>query len=418
MHAQGYYIVYNKDGNALPVSNMMNINQYITEIPGTDIHLFASANYYNDDGTVYYMTSNTSTTFRCVKLSAPTFGDLAFNNNQFYWKSPANTNTSIYTPTYVVYDESEVAYNGEKNGTTMDISYLEGGREYVFMVKAVGNGINYINSNISEPMRIYKLATPEVYRENGKYMWNAVARANSYAVYVDGVLKGTYPHEPGKTYDFTPDFTELKKYTVEVVAIGDGGYTTINSNHYTIVQETKQLTSPDFTVSYTDERYSETGAVVVTITKQPDYATGYSYTIGGTTHTSSETTYSLVPSSVGTVEVRVFALGGSFDENGIYYLPSQSVGGANKAITLLASPNASSFQISHDGVLTWAAIAGAKEYEVILNIDGVETVIKTKTPSYNIENFKDATTIIVKIAAVGNGTNTVSSVYTEKRWDR
>ncbi len=419
MYAQGYYIVFNNDGNAIPVNDMMNVYSYITEQPGTDIHMIASANYFSDDGTVYYMTSQSSTTFRCIRLMAPTFGEVAFTENQFVWRVPGNINTSVYTPTYIVFNENGIAYNGEKNGTTMDISYLEGGMDYTFIVKAIGNGTSYVNSVESAPKTIHKLQTPIVYRENGKYVWSAVPRATGYVVYIDGVVKATFAHEPGEVYEFTPDFRELKNYTVEIQAIGDEGYTTINSNKCTIIQETKQLTTPKYDVSYSEERYSNTGAIVITITEQPLYAKGYSYTIGGTTHTSAETSYSLIPNSVGSIETRVFALGGNFDADGIYYLDSQSAGGASKTVTLLAAPDAADFVLGQDGVLMWGTIQGAVGYDLTIIVNGMEIDLGddpiTKT-SYTLQNFREISTLYVQIAAKGNGKNIVSSVYSEREW--
>ena len=414
MYATGYYIVFNDDGNAIPVGEMMNINDYITEIPGTDIHMIASANYYNNDNTVYYMTSKSSTTFRCIKLSAPGFGDKAFSDAQFFWNAPANTNTSIYTPTYIVYNANGVAYNGEKNGTSMNISYLEGGKDYTFQVKAVGNGVNYINSVLSEIVTIHKLATPVVTRENGKYVWNAVPRATGYVVYIDGVIKAEFTHEAGKKYEFTPDFDEIGKYKVEVQAIGDEGYTTINSDRCTIVQETKQLTTPDFSVSYSEASYSKTGKIVVTITDEPLYAKGYSYTIGGATHTSTETTYSIVPNSVGNFTVRVFALGGNFDEEGFYYIASQS---ESKSITLLGAPNPDDFIPSEDGILSWTGVNGANGYVLILTINGVEQKpIEVSGTSYTLPNYSEIKTLKVEIAAKGYGNKIITSAFSEREW--
>jgi len=416
MYAQGYFIVFNNDGNAIPVDDMMNVLQHITVMPGTDIHMIASANYYSSDGTTYYMTSASSTTFRCIRLAAPTFGDVSFTENQFTWKAPANMNTSIYTPTYIVYNENGVQYNGEKNGTSMNIAYLAGGSDYTFYVKAIGNGTNFVNSEKSVAITIHKLATPEVSRANGKYVWNAVPRATGYAVYVDGVLKETFVHEAGKVYEYTPDFKELKTYTVEIQAIGDEGYTTINSNKCTITQETKQLTTPKFSISYSDERYSNTGAVIVTITEQPAYARGYSYTIGKTTHESLATSYSLVPSSVGKIEARVYALGGNFDEEGVYYLDSQNAG--VKSVTLLATPDAGSFGLSEDGVVSWATISGTLGYELTITINGGEPqVIENVTkPSYTLSNYREIATLTVQVAAKGNGTSIISSTYSEYTW--
>ena len=421
LYASGYYIVFNNDGNPIPVDTISNMNQYITE-QGTTVYLQSSANYFNTDRTVYYMTSKPGTTTNFIKLAAPTFGDVAFNRNQLIWKAPSNVNSQTYTPTYEVYYPNGMIYNGEKNGTTMDISHLEGGRSYEFQIKAIGNGTNYINSNKSAVVTIYKLATPEVSRVDGAYTWRGVAEAVSYAIYIDGELMETFVHEPGKTYSYVPKFTQLKVYTVEVVAIGDGGYRSIDSSPCVIKQETKQLQTPDFSLSYSHASYTESGTVDVTITKFSPYAKGYAYTVGGATYEKTETTYSYCPNSVGVVVARVYALGGNFDENGVYYLDSQSVGGNSRySITLLASPDPASFTLTADGLLKWPAISGTGKYELEISADGVLTTIVVSGASYDLNksgiDVSKVSTLIVRVRAVGNGIDTITSAQAEKRWD-
>lgn len=256
-----------------------------------------------------------------------------------------------------------------------------------------GNGTNYINLEKSTPVKIYKLAEPEATRENGRYVWSAVADTSSYAVYVDGKLMDTYQHEAGKTYEFTPKFTELKTYKVEIYAIG-GGYTTIDSMPCTVLQETKQLSTPDFTLAYSETSYSNTGTIDITITNHPQYASGYSYTVGGVTKVlqgAEQINYSHLPSSVGAFAIRVYALGGAFDEDGVYYLDSQVQGGsAAYTITQLACPNQESINLSQDGKLSWTAIGNAIGYEIEISIDGGEygeVIVVNNKSSYILENF-------------------------------
>ncbi len=417
-YATGYYVVFNNDGNPINANTLSNVNQFITE-EGTSIYMTSSANYFNNDKTIYYMSSQPGTTKQFIRLAAPTFGEVAFTNTQLVWKTPDNINTAVYTPTYEVYYPNGVTYNGEKNGVTMDISYLQGGESYTFLVKAIGNGTDYINSEKSTPVTIYKLATPEVTRENGKYVWGGVANATSYIIYIDGVEVGKFSHVSGTTYEHTPLFTELKQYKVEVVAVGDGGYTTIDSDKCELIQETKQLTTPDFSYHYSEAYYSETGNVIVEITDEPANATGYSYTVGDVTKTSTATTYSYNPNNVGKYEIKVYALGGSFDNEGIYYLDSQTQGGnGSRPITLLATPNPSAWKLTADGVLSWTAISDAVKYEVTIICNGGSPVVKEVTKvSLQIENYSIENTYTIKIRVIGNGTTVISSKQVERTWN-
>lgn len=420
MYASGYTVVFNNDGNAVPADSISNINSRISET-GTTLYMQSTANYYNEDGTAYYMTSAPGATSTFIKLAAPTFADPIFDNGRLIWNSPSNINTEVYTPTYnVYYDESGRPYNGEFNGTSVDLSELEGGRTYVFTVEAIGDGSRYGNSETSDPQSLYKLETPLVTRENGQYVWSSVPRAVSYALYVDGVLKETYSAQGGaKTFSYTPDFDQLKTYKVQVYAVGDSS-TTITSNPCVIIQETKQLDTPDFKITYSHESVSLNGMICVIITTPSPYAKGYSYTVAGVTKTTTEESYSHNPGSAGTYDVRVYALGGNFDENGVYYLDSQSRGGNESyRITLLGTVNNNAqFKLTADDYLSWLPVANASGYEISYSIDGgsftePERIMGT---GYHFDDLSQVTTLIVRIRAEGNGINIISSEYVEKVW--
>lgn len=426
-YATGYYVIFDNDGNALAADELGNLNQRISE-QGTTVSMMASANYYDTLGTTYYMSSEYSQTATFIKLSAPTFGDRPFTNTQLLWNAPTNLNLVEYSPTYEVYAANGTAYNGAKDGTSMNISYLASGAQYSFSVKAIGDGVTCINSDVSERVvTINKLAVPEVRRENGQYVWNAVVGASSYVVYIEGEQVFNEDHESGKTYRFTPTFntiSELKPYSVQVIAVGDNGYTTINSDAFEISQEVKMLTTPDFSFEYSEEAYTEDGEIVVTITKPSQYATGYSYTIGGVTYTSAELTCSHVPGSEGAFAIRVYALGGAFDEEGVYYIDSQSQGGdSGHTIRLLPHPNSDSISLSQDGRLTWTAVSSAQGYTIEYSLDG--GAYEELATVYNVSYYDispdvyNGHTLKIRIRALGNGNNIISSqaVESAREWN-
>ena len=416
-YATGYNLVLNSDGQALSVQKMDNVNSYIKE-SATSVYMEAIANYMDESGNVYYMSSQPSRTYSFIKLAAPTFGDVAFNDTQLYWNHPINVNTEVYTPTYEVYDSDGAKFTGEKNGTNMDISYLEGGVKYSFSVKAIGDGVQFINSEKSAEVTVYKLATPELICEKGMYKWKPVINAVNYAVYVDGELVQKVSEKyDGEYYSYMPKFNDLKTYKVEVIAVGDGGYTSINSNTELILQETKQLEKPEYTVSYSHDTYNVDGKIKIEITNESQYAIGYTCTIGGITGTTEGTTYEYNPNSTGEFDTSVYATGGGFDENGVYYIDSQSVGGSSYKIILLPSPNASSITISKQGSIEWPTAQNANGYTLLLKVGNEDfKEIQVREPMYVLENYmslESGTQITIKVCSNGNGSNIVSSQYTE-----
>ncbi|MBR5987149.1 MAG: hypothetical protein IK037_01140, partial [Clostridia bacterium] len=423
-----YAAVFDNDDEQVPVNKNDNIQSRITT-KGTTLYMISVADYYNMAGNVYYMTSRPSETKTFIKLDVPTFGDPAFTNTQFVWNKPTNINERVYAPSYEVYEGIELQ-NGEINGTSMDISYLTAGT-YTFKVKAIGNGTQYINSDESAPMTITKLATPAVslaHNEEGYgvYEWKAVVDGTKYNVTIDGVNKGTFDHETDKTYQFKPDFNRIKTYVVSVVAIGDNGFNTINSDPWTIEQKVDQLAEPDFEIGYSADAFTDEGNIVVDITRESPHAAGYCYSVGGADASKvglGSTHFEKCPSSVGTYKVAVYALGGDYDEKGTFYIDSQRHGGnSSYQITLLAEPNADSIKISQDGKLSWATISGTSRYAISITVEGVEYLAKTTVsqPGYLIEDYVadvKGKNFAVTVQALGNGTTVISSKETTREFN-
>ena len=436
-HATSYDIVFDNDENPVPAETIGNMNQKIS-INGTSVHMYSIANKYDEsNGTIYYMTSKPSQTVRFIKLNRPSFGATpVVSNTQLTWNAPDNINAQTGAISYLVYDENNDTYPSG-SGTTLDISSLEGGRSYTFKVKAIGNGTSAINSEMSDPVTIYKLRTPEVRRENGKFVWNGVSNAESYVLYVDGVVAETYYVDKndnvGKTYEYVPEFKEIGTYTIEVVAVGNGatGTTTktIDSDKYSVEQLVKQLATPTFKASYSHDSYDTQGLITVTVLNAVPNASGYGYLISGTElPATTELSGSHNPNAVGKHKVGVYAHGGSFDSDFVYYIDSQIAGNNdNSYVELLASPNANDINKSRDGILTWTTILGAKGYEIQFNVNGEGwgDVVTVSTATYDLTAKQDGlpayssiTSLVVRIRAKGQKTSdtilSISSAWAEK----
>lgn len=423
--AASYELVINGERKEVAASNVENIAKDITT-SGTQMHLRAIRNDYALNGT-YFMTSQDSQTKTFTKLPAPTFGTSAFSNTQLIWN--AVTAFSDYTPTYKVYDESDIAYNGTMKGATMDISYLDGGKSYNFKVKAIGDGTRYINSDLSVQKSVKKLATPAVKVNDDKdaYTWRSVSGTSNYAVYIDGVISDLEIHNYGDDYTFKPGFTKVKSYQVKFIAKGDDGVSTIDSDAFVIEQQTQQLDTPEFTFCYTADTVGE-GVIQITVSKAAPYAAGYVYGVGKTQ--SEETTATVFendPNNVGSYALSLYAVGGKFDENDVYYVDSRVFGGNdNYTITLLPQPNVGDISINRDGELSWTTVSGASSYALTLSVDGTEynkTVKQGNTfdiaamLAEESKSWSEVSKVVVSIVAKGADYKAVNSVATEKTFN-
>lgn len=418
-NATGYETYLNLSKTPLAENAYGNMYQFIEE-DGTTLSMVAVANYYNAQKTIYYMTSETSPTQQFVRLAAPTFPEGALANSiELIWNSPNNINTSEYTPTYAVFSEKgEQIVGGNINSTKFNIEYLEGGKNYKFYIKAIGNDTKYLDSDYSELITAYKIETPKFNIVDGCYVWDAITNASSYYLEIDGVkIVGDY-HVSGMKYSFKPNFRTEGDHIVTLKAIGDGRGN-LDSNKYTYVQKARILKAPIIEYSYSDKHFVNNGKITVTIKTPSENCSGYQYEIAGQSSFSSELTYSKVIQSPGIYSVRVKALGGSFDSNDVYYIDSQYAGGSiNDNIILLAAPAESTFSITADGAVKWNSISGARgyEYQISYNNEEYLDVRTTNYNTFNIDNYKQYHSINIRIRAKGDNDKTISSEWMEWTW--
>lgn len=426
-NADSYNAYFDANKTLLTSTQLENIRQQILP-KGTGIYMEAVANKFGPDGT-YYMNSESSETVTFIKLEAPGFGNTPFSNTEFTWNKPSNINEAIYSPTYAVFDDTNAQYEETMSGTSMSITNLAGGRDYTFKVKAIGgasaNGRTvYINSDYSEIKTIFKIAAPKIEIVNNQYQWNGVARAASYAIYIDGEEKDTYKLNNSGVYTFKPSFEDKKDYTVEVVAIGDGTKT-INSSRESdknyIIQKTAVLSSPDFSVAYSHTTVHDQGEIIVTITRETPYANGYHYTIGGTVQSGAFTTATKEEKNPGVHSVKVYALGGCFDEEGVYYLKSPDQGGnadSKYNITLLAAPTEEDMTYYKTSrTFEFGGVNNANYgYTVKISVNNGEWITISTGTSKTIaigEYINDSTTVVkLSVQANGNGSNIIASKET------
>ena len=407
-YASSYTIVFDDNNIPVAVESLGNMKQWISD-NGTTVYLQSVANYYKDgDSSVYYMTSRPGETINFIELNAPSH--VSIENNKLVWSAPSNI-VGSYQPSYQVYYPSGEAYTTAFRGTELDLTGLKGGRYYEFVIKAVGDGTHYINSEKTSAFKIYKPETPTVTRAESAYTWHAVAGASNYAVYIDGALKETFPHVSGKTYSYMPSFPEYRTYEVKIVALGNAADKVIDSDAWAVSQKLVMLDAPEYTFSYSEEQYKESGTVTITLKAPVANALGYAYTVGTHTEILTDTTFTYCPGSAGTIRLRVYAKGGRFDSNGNYCYDSTSTA---QQLILLQSPNTDFTVLPDRNIVSWANINNAVEYKVTVVADGVTHTTTTRSPSLNLNTtfgleLEDIVSLSVTVQAMGNGENIISA---------
>lgn len=420
-YAEDYSVYIDLSQTALDTNSYDNMYDFIST-EGTTVSMVAEANYYNSDQTIYYMSSEISPTYQFIRLAAPTFSEGAFANSvELVWNAPENINTQEYTPTYTIYSAIDEAIGGsQQNSTRFNIENLEGGRSHTFYVKAIGNDTKYLDSEYSVAISIYKLATPTIIIQNNQYTWDGVANAGSYIITIDGSVASDEYHTSGNSYSFTPRYTTGGDHTVTLQAIGDGR-TTINSNVYTYIQKTAILDTPVIDFEYSSDSYVTNGSISVTIDEAINNCIKYQYEIAGETITSSELSYSKTIYNTGVYTIRLKALGGVIDSEGVYYLDSMYAQcEKGSSITLLGAPSATSFNINSDGVITWGLVTSSFGYDYQISYNGEEFESIEHTPYTSLDpivGYRQYESITIRVMACGNSTQTViSSQWVEWTW--
>lgn len=429
-NADGYQLVLNNVDEDSVVQTIDNMNGKI-ETAGTDVKVKAVANFYQnrvEKTGIYYMTSKASPSKRFVKLQAPT--NLAFTEDSLTWNMTGLNSNQLGKISYVVYDDKKDAtISQEVSQTSINFSTVPkfvGGRNYTFAVQAIGDGVEFISSEISTAKQVYKLSTPVVTKNNvtGEYEWYGVSQASSYAVTVDGVIAATIPHATAsEIYKFNPlnFFKDITTYNVKVIAVGNkaiGDSPTINSFACEILQDVVQLSKPTFNVSYSHEQYNVEGKIQVAIDTETPFAKGYKYVIGGNTTSKTEgdvKSFELNVNGTGTFNVDVYAIGGTFNDDGAFTLDSQSNG--TEHITILGSVNKENIKYNlNDCYVYWTDVDEADKYIVEIAYNGSNEFVEVQRDDQNhyeipAEN-RGKDTFVVRITAIGNAPNEIKGATT------
>ncbi len=340
----------------------------------------------------------------------------------------------------------------ETNSNEIKITNLVG--ENKFTIYAVGDGVNYVNSKITE-QNITRLNNPILSYEDGVIIWNDIDDATSYNVYVDEHIINV-----GLNISYTlTNFDDI--YTIIVEAVGDSTNLSSHSSTYNNklnevnvsidgdgISWNKITDATNYIVKINDDTYyldssktlfsledlyqagtydikviaveENNGYInvsssnletfdkldVVTNIRNEDgfitwdeviNATSYKVTIGSSTYISNTNIFNAsYMVEIDEQEVSVKAL------NGIDHINSND--SSKVAFEILDAVGSISI---NDGVLSWNAITNASKYIILVN--GIEVEITNTI--FVLDEAYESETYDIQIRAIGSN-NYLSSKYT------
>ncbi len=394
--ALSYNVWYNDDKTPVNCQNgQENVNGKIIDYT-VYVAMEAVANYYEDEETKaqYYVTSEPSTRKPFTKLRNVEFKKQVVVGETLVWNAPSNA--TGWEPNYQVFDKEGFLVNGIYQNGEFRLAGLPAG-DHAFTIKAIGDGDEWLNSDRSRTITLYKLETPKVSTVAGSgektgYTWKGVVEATGYVVKIGSNSYTVDNKGVGQDHYFQPTFTEIKSYDVQVIAVGsDGieinGVATVDSSPNAFKQPVVKLTAPrldTITVAYNKDRVSADGKITVVLSQGVANAAGYRYTVGNATHQDVKgLSYEKDASVAGEYTVGVSAVGLVFGEAsveggiGTYYLSSDMT---TTEITLLAAPSKSSISIGRDKI-TWtgSTIGDNLRYTITLHYTDEAGAEKTVT---------------------------------------
>jgi len=315
-------------------------------------------------------------------------------------------NTTVETVTGTSYDVNNLA------------SYFEDPtKSYSVTVQAIGNQKTYFAGEISDPLNIQKLATPNVViKDKNVISWEGVINASKYAVYLNNevVYSGI---EPECKLNVTQDAV------LKVIALGDLGVNTINSIPYEQLITVTPQEKPQIKIESVDG-----DLVTVKVVNPYHEDTVFEFNGGVERVVTSDYTATIKLNAGITTSITVVAYGGIFNDSINEYM-LDSVPSSAKDITLLSNPSINDFDVSVSNntyTLRYSsaakAVAYELEFEFILSDGTTQTLFVERHTSttYVIADMpENAIGFRLKLRALGNGSNIISALdAVEYSWDK
>ena len=288
------------------------------------------------------------------------------------------------TPSYRIYIDGSFVATVEETQFNLNPQTLGVGNHTIGVV-AVGDNLFTSNSEAATTIfEITRLSAPTVtVGASGIASWNAITGATGYIITVDGQ---TF-NQAGTTFDLSALNLELGSWSIEVVAVGNGG-NVLNSYAGSASFTRAQLSAPVLNI---DTNLLLSWSAIAN-------ANSYTVALNGNIVSSGTTDLGFnlheLNLSAGIHNLQVTAIGDGF------FFANSIAGDTSFEIVQLSTP-----VLTRSGNnITWATIAGALHYDIFFNGTLVSTVASTDTLSLDLTTltFVEGSSTIT-VVAVGNG---------------
>ena len=438
-NATGYQVIYAEDGsNDYSFATTTGTTFTATGLTAGKSYKFKVrvAGTSSKAPSVFSLERTFATTGGTTTLPTPNVSVSAKTTSTATVSWDAVTGASGYALIYKTPSDSEY--------TTVELSSTETSYKFTGLtaesklyvrVRAKGNSPNSTTSDYSATLIVtpqVQLTTPTLTLANAtdsslKFTWTASPDASGYRIMYKGASDSAYT-----TLDYSESVTSATltglesgaKYAVKIAAIGDGfntkssAYTALGT--YYTESSTTQLPSPTITTQ-------ETTSSSITIhwnavEGATKYYVGYapegsaSFTQKGVASTA--TSYTLSGLSAGeTYQFKVRAVADGVTRSNSDWGAVVSATTSSGSATLSTPVASVSSKTTNSITLTWRGVSNASGYDLIYKEKSqptssyVHVNLASSATSYKIMGLDSASTYYIKVRALGDGVNYLTSDY-------
>ena len=357
---------------------------------GKSVTVSISANSYKENERSLYLGSAQPYSFTVNKLAVPE--NFKISDNYASWNSVENANGYILS---IGSDSGELSRIYIERGiTSVRVDLSESGN-YIFKIRAMGNGSDVISSDNDNGTNVTKLSAPKnVKVENRLLTWTAVSGAEGYYIKIGDNINQTI-NSSVTSFDLTP-YADLTAKSVTIYAIGNGGAdgssTTIDSATSAPLIIQKLGTPTEVKVTNSE----------ITWTAVPN-ASGYIVYIDGVGLPAVGSGTTSIPHASRLTEAKTYRISVMAVGNGSVYFNGDNSGIVS--VTKLPAPVVTA-ESNGLGTLVWTPNSSASEVKVIFNSN--EYSYNNNVGSFE-PVFNNAGTYTVRVRFIGDGTADLSS---------